>query len=74
MPDSPDSPLGAVAPATAADPAAADRLQLLLESTGEGIFGVDMDGRCTFVNRAAAQTLGWSTDMVLGRNMHALIH
>ncbi len=52
----------------------ADHLTLLLESTGEGIFGIDLDGRCTFLNRAGAQTLGWSTDMVLGRNMHALIH
>jgi PAS domain S-box-containing protein len=51
-----------------------DRLTLLLESTGEGIFGVDMDGRCTFVNRAAAQMLGRRTEDVLGRNMHALMH
>ena len=50
------------------------RLQLLLESTGEGIFGVDLAGRCTFVNRAAALMLGWRTEEVLGRNMHALIH
>ena len=53
---------------------AADRLALLLESTGEGIFGVDMDGRCTFVNRAAAQMLGRRTEEVLGRNMHGLMH
>ena len=52
----------------------ANRLTLLLESTGEGIFGIDLAGRCTFVNRAAAQALGWSTDMVLGRNMHELVH
>lgn len=52
----------------------ADRLDLLLESTGEGIFGIDMAGECTFVNRAAAQVLGWRTEEVLGRNMHALIH
>ncbi len=51
-----------------------DRLTLLLESTGEGIFGIDMDGRCTFVNRAAAQMLGWRTEQVLGQNMHELIH
>jgi PAS domain S-box-containing protein len=51
-----------------------DRLSLLLESTGEGIFGIDLAGHCTFVNRAAAQTLGWRTDEVLGQNMHALIH
>ncbi|MES3013005.1 MAG: PAS domain-containing sensor histidine kinase [Pseudomonadota bacterium] len=50
------------------------RLQLLLESTGEGIFGIDTDGRCTFINRAGAQMLGWTTDQVLGRNMHDLIH
>ena len=58
-----------------AAPAAIDRLStLLLESTGEGIFGVDLAGRCTFVNRAAAQMLGWRTEQVLGRNMHDLIH
>jgi PAS domain S-box-containing protein len=69
-------PAAATPPANppSASPPALDRLTLLLESTGEGIFGVDMDGRCTFVNRAAAQTLGWRTEEVLGRNMHALIH
>ncbi len=51
-----------------------DRLTLLLESTGEGIFGIDLEGHCTFVNRAAAQMLGWRTEQVLGRNMHELIH
>lgn len=60
--------------ATPAADAAAERLALLLESTGEGIFGIDMAGRCTFVNRAAAQMLGWRTEQVLGRNMHELIH
>jgi len=51
-----------------------NRLTLLLESTGEGIFGIDLEGRCTFVNRAAAHMLGWRTEMVLGQNMHELIH
>ena len=50
------------------------RLQLLLESTGEGIFGIDTDGCCIFINRAGAQMLGWTTDQVLGQNMHDLIH
>ena len=50
------------------------RLNLLLESTGEGIFGVDLDGRCTFINRAAAGMLGYRTESVLGRNMHELMH
>ncbi|MFO1326842.1 MAG: PAS domain S-box protein [Rubrivivax sp.] len=51
-----------------------DRLALLLESTGEGIFGIDMAGRCVFVNRSAARQLGWPAEQMLGRNMHELIH
>ena len=51
-----------------------DQLRLLLESTGEGIFCVDMFGICTFVNRAAAEMLGYPNDAVLGRNMHELMH
>ena len=51
-----------------------DRLSLLLESTGEGIFGIDMAGRCVFVNRSAAQMLGWPADALIGRNMHETIH
>lgn len=50
------------------------QLQLLLQSTGEGIYGIDMAGCCTFVNRAAAEMIGLPPDQVLGRNMHYLIH
>jgi PAS domain S-box-containing protein len=58
----------------AANDNASHRLALLLESTGEGIFGIDMAGHCTFVNRAAAHMLGRRTEEVLGRNMHELMH
>ena len=51
-----------------------DRLQLMLESTGDGIFGVDNAGLCIFVNRAACEMLGWRAEQVLGSNMHGLIH
>lgn len=51
-----------------------DKLSQLLESTGEGIFGIDMFGCCTFINRAGAEQLGWQPDEVLGRNMHELAH
>ena len=51
-----------------------DKLAQLLESTGEGIFGIDMSGCCTFINRAGAELLGWLPDQVLGRNMHELAH
>ena len=63
-------------PASAGQVAAVwrDRLSLLLESTGEGIFGIDMAGCCVFINRSAAQMLGWPADVIIGRNMHGLIH
>ena len=51
-----------------------DKLSQLLESTGEGIFGIDMHGLCTFINRAGAEQLGWLPAEVLGRNMHELAH
>ena len=51
-----------------------DKLSQLLESTGEGIFGIDTLGCCTFINRAGAEQLGWLPDGVLGRNMHDLAH
>ena len=68
------NPLTPPAAAPEAARAWTQRLQLLLESTGEGIFGIDTDGCCTFINRAGAQMLGWTTDQVLGQNMHDLIH
>jgi PAS domain S-box-containing protein len=51
-----------------------ERLDLLLESTGEGVFGVDMQGHCIFINRAAAEMIGWTPDEAMHRNMHLLIH
>lgn len=51
-----------------------DKLSQLLESTGEGIFGIDMDGCCTFINRAGAEQLGYAPEQVLGKNMHELAH
>jgi PAS domain S-box-containing protein len=45
----------------------------ILESVGDGIFGIDLDGNCTVVNPAASQMLGFKPEELLGRNMHALI-
>ena len=51
------------------------RLQLLLDSTAEGIYGVDLRGRCTFCNPTAFRMLGYGrAEDLLGREMHALIH
>ncbi|HEY3064703.1 MAG TPA: ATP-binding protein [Methylomirabilota bacterium] len=45
----------------------------LLESTGQGVFGLDADGRCTFINRAGANMLGYMTTEVIGSRLHDLI-
>lgn len=50
------------------------QLGLLLESTGEGIFGIDLAGHCMFINRAGAALLGYDAADVLGHNMHWLTH
>ena len=48
--------------------------RLLLESTGEGIYGVDLDGRCTFLNDAGARMIGVPAADAVGRKMHDLTH
>ena len=50
------------------------RFRLLLESAGEGIYGLDTEGRCTFVNETALTMLGYTRDEMIGCNTHALIH
>lgn len=46
----------------------------LLAALGEGVYGVDRDGRCTFVNPAALAMLGYDSGELLDRDQHALIH
>jgi PAS domain S-box-containing protein len=49
--------------------------RLLLESTGEGIYGVDTRGLCIFCNPAAARVLGYRRpEELAGRDMHAIMH
>ena len=52
----------------------ANDLRLLLDSTDEGLYGVDVKGLCTFVNGSAARMLGYSVAEALDKNMHDLIH
>jgi PAS domain S-box-containing protein len=52
-----------------------EELRLILASTGEGIFGMDTKGRCTFVNRVALKMLGYRREQdLLGQDMHTRIH
>lgn len=51
------------------------QVQLLLESTGEAIYGVDLEGNCTFANPACVRMLGFEKpEDLLGQNIHALLH
>jgi PAS domain S-box-containing protein len=49
-------------------------LQALLDSAGEGIWGLDLKGNCTFVNRMALSTFGFAREELVGNNMHELVH
>jgi PAS domain S-box-containing protein len=49
--------------------------RLLLESSGEGIFGVNLEGNCTFANPACARLLGYDApEDLLGKPAHELFH
>ncbi|NOQ45444.1 MAG: PAS domain-containing protein [Desulfobulbaceae bacterium] len=50
------------------------RLELILNSAGEGIFGLDAQGRVTFTNKAAAKMVGWSPEELVGKSQHRIIH
>ncbi len=54
---------------------AQENLQRLLDSVAEGIYGVDNDGVCTFVNAAFLRILGYSdASEIVGKVTHGLIH
>jgi len=48
--------------------------ELILKSAGEGIVGLDLDGRATFVNPAAADMTGFADGELIGRSLHAILH
>lgn len=50
-----------------------DRL-LLLNSTDQGIYGIDQQARCAFINRSGAAMLGYTPEELLGKNMHTTVH
>ncbi|MEO8353405.1 MAG: response regulator, partial [Chthoniobacteraceae bacterium] len=58
---------------TAEVAAAEERNRLILDSTSEGIFGVDTNGRIGFVNPAACQMLGFAAGELVGQDAHHLI-
>jgi PAS domain S-box-containing protein len=53
---------------------AVERSSLILDSAGEGIFGVDLNGRVAFINPAANRMLGYAPDELIGKAVHEKIH
>lgn len=52
-----------------------EQIRLLLNSTGEAIYGLDLQGNCIFVNPACLRMLGYEdASQVIGKNMRDLIH
>jgi PAS domain S-box-containing protein len=50
------------------------QLEIILDSAGEGIFGIDIQGNFTFLNKTASHLLGWRRQELIGRSHHELIH
>ena len=48
--------------------------ELILHSAGEGIYGIDKDGKVTFFNQAAEKLTGWTSKELLGRVVHPVLH
>lgn len=48
-------------------------IDALLEATDDGVLGIDLEGRCTSLNRAGARLLGYTETEMRGRNVHATI-
>jgi PAS domain S-box-containing protein len=54
--------------------AALRQSELILSSVGEGVHGIDLEGRIIFENPAAARMLGWDAEDLIGKPAHATIH
>ena len=48
--------------------------QLILRAAGEGIYGVNAEGKTTFVNPAAERMLGWKAEELVGKDIHSMVH
>jgi PAS domain S-box-containing protein len=47
---------------------------LILQATGEGIFGVDTEAQVTFINPAAATILGVDARAIIGKKLGQIVH
>lgn len=50
------------------------RHKLILDSVADGIYGVDLQGKSTFVNKAMEEMTGWRSYELIGAQQHELLH
>lgn len=50
------------------------RASHILQSSADGLFGIDAQGRLTFINRAGCALLGYTSEQLVGRPIHDIIH
>jgi PAS domain S-box-containing protein len=48
--------------------------QMILNAAGEGIFGLDLDGKTAFINPAGARMIGWEPEALIGKRPHDIMH
>ena len=52
-----------------------EKFRLILNSTGSGIYGIDLNGMCTFMNPAGLNLLGYRKENeLIGKELHQIIH
>ncbi|MCK5725815.1 MAG: PhnD/SsuA/transferrin family substrate-binding protein [Thiotrichaceae bacterium] len=52
----------------------ASRYQLVVNSVADGLYGIDNQGRCTFINKAMQDMTGWQEQDVLNKKLHHIMH
>src|ERR1035438_5225975 len=52
----------------------AEELAATLDSVGTGVWAVDLEGRCVFINQAACRIFGYVREECLGRKLQCAIH
>lgn len=51
-----------------------EKNEKILNSAGEGIYGVDSEGNIMFINTSGAKMLGYNPEDIIGKNSHELFH
>jgi PAS domain S-box-containing protein len=50
------------------------RSRAILDAVEDGILGLDLDGRTTFINKSGTRALGWPADEILRQSAHSILH